>query len=140
MVRTGRQWRVIFNRRARPPHSKTLAVTKMSSLISPDYDLVAFCYRVMDGDPVTVMEAASSEISYARRLHREKTRESNFRHGSKGRFYCEQLQYLISMLMNGHLPSEASPEFRENVRPLVKRLLERWDIGTLRTEFSKSDG
>jgi hypothetical protein len=87
-------------------------------------------------DPVAVMEAASAEISYARRLHREVTKESDFRKGSRGREYCENLQKMISMLMNGSIPVGSSPEFLITVNPLIQELLQRWEIGSLRQEFS----
>ena len=112
----------------------------MVALISPEYDLVAFCYRVLDKNPVEVAEAASAEITYAKRLHREVTAQSDFRRGSKGRRYCDQLQLLVSTLVNGTIPAAAPWTFRSDVRPLVCRLLERWEIGSLRREIKSSDG
>ena len=38
---------------------------------------------------------------------------SHFRKGSKGRQYCENLQKLISLLVNGSVPSGSTPEFLE---------------------------
>lgn len=87
-------------------------------------------------DPLSVMEAASAEISYARRLHREAAKESDFRKGSRGRRYCENLQKLISMLMNGSVPAGSTSEFLITVKPLVQELLQRWEIGNLRQVFS----
>jgi hypothetical protein len=82
------------------------------------------------------METASAEITYARILHRNSTKNLNFRKGSQGRKYCDDLRHLISLLMNGTVPSEATPEFLAAVKPLVRQLLERWEIGDVRSIFS----
>lgn len=108
----------------------------MINLVSPEYDLETFCNRMRGKDPLSVMEAASAEISYARRLHREAAKESDFRKGSRGRRYCENLQKLISMLMNGSVPAGSTSEFLITVKPLVQELLQRWEIGNLRQVFS----
>ncbi len=83
-------------------------------------------------DPLAIMDAASAEIGYARRLHRETTKETDFRKGSKGREYCDNLQKLVSLLMNGRVPAGATPEFLAVVKPLVRQLLQKWKIGNLR--------
>jgi len=108
----------------------------MVTLVSPEYSLVAFCYQMIDKDPVEIMEVASAEITYARRLHTEKTGETAFRKGSKGRLYSEQLQCLIRLLMGGSIPQEMSAEFIADVRPLVRQLLKKYEIGELRQKFS----
>jgi hypothetical protein len=82
------------------------------------------------------MEAASAELIYARTLHQASTTELNFRKGSKGREYCEDLQRLVYLLVNGDLPSDTTPEFIAAVKPLVKHLLQNWEIGKLRAVFS----
>jgi len=87
-------------------------------------------------DPSAVMEGASAEISYARRLHREATKDSDFRKGSRGRKYCENLQKLISLVMNGSVPAGSTPEFLTAVKPLIQQLLQKWEIGNLRQVFS----
>lgn len=104
-------------------------------LLSPSYSLAEFCYRVPDVAVLAVIERASSEIAEARRLHRHKTKESTFRRGSKGAVYCAQLQLLVSSLLNGTVPAEATPSFRSDAAPLVNRLLQSQQIGTLRAEF-----
>lgn len=108
----------------------------MISLLSPEYNLEKFCDHMRGKDPMAVMEAASAEISYARRLHRESTKESDFRKGSRGREYCENLQKMIRMLMNGSVPDGSSPEFLITIKPLIDELLKRWEIGSLRQAFS----
>jgi hypothetical protein len=85
-----------------------------------------------------VMEAASAEVAYARRLHREKTHESQFRLGSRGRRYCDQLQVLVGMLLNGSYPTDPDPVFIEAVRPLVSDLLRHWQIGDLDKHFKRA--
>lgn len=87
-------------------------------------------------DPLAVMEAASAEISYARRLHRETTKEFKFRKGSRGKEYCENLQKIISMLMNGSVPAGSTPEFLITIKPLIQGLLQRWEIGNLCQVFA----
>jgi hypothetical protein len=111
----------------------------MKTLLSPEYNFQVFCYQVQDKDPLEIMEAASAEISLARKIHRRKTKRSNFRAGSKGNAYCIQLQNLISTLMNGSIPTQAPPVFREEIRPLVVRILEKWSIGNLRQEFTSNN-
>ena len=121
------------------PLNQVVSCHEMSTeLLSPEYNFEVFCYRVMNGDPLGVMEAASTEISAARRGHRAATREADFRPGSRGRMYCVQLQWLVSMLLNGHVPAEVTPQFRASVRPLVEHLLRRWEIGSLKKELVES--
>lgn len=108
----------------------------MLSLVSPEYNLQKFCDHMRGKDPMAVIEAASAEISYARRLHRETTKESDFRKGSRGRDYCENLQQMISMIMNGSVPAGSTSEFLITVKPLILELLQRWEIGNLRQVFS----
>jgi hypothetical protein len=71
----------------------------MISLVSPKYDFQEFCRCMFGKDPMEVMEAASAEITYARRIHRETTKDRDFRRGSRGRAYCDDLQQLISLFM-----------------------------------------
>jgi hypothetical protein len=87
-------------------------------------------------NPLSVMIAASAEITYARRLHRASSKESHFRKGSRGREYCEALQPFIFLPMNGTVPSAATPEFLAAVKPLIQQLLQTWEIGELRRVFS----
>lgn len=108
----------------------------MVKLVSPEYSLEIFCYRMLGRDPLCIMESASAEISYARLLHQESTKDLDFRKGSLGREYCDGLQQLISLLMNGSVQSNATPEFLAAVKPLVQQLLEKWEIGELRKVFS----
>ena len=105
------------------------------TLISTDYSLEAFCRQMLEENPAAIMEAASAESARARRIHRKTTREAIFRKGSRGQIYCADLQCLISMLMGGSVPPDATPEFLATVTPLVLRLLRKWDIGNLRHVF-----
>jgi hypothetical protein len=108
----------------------------MISLVSPEYDFELFCHQMHGKDPVEVMDAAGTEIGYARRIHRQTTNDSDFRKGSRGRAYCDNLQRLIVLLLNGELPSDSTAEFVVAVKPLVQHLLKRWDIGKLRETFA----
>ncbi|RYG99592.1 MAG: hypothetical protein EON58_03370 [Alphaproteobacteria bacterium] len=108
----------------------------MTRPVSPSRSLVEFCYHVAGTDPLAVIDAACEEIGLARRLHRAETGQRDFRSGSKGRRYCDQLQHLVFLLMNGQIPRDAPATFRRDVTPLVKRLLQHWDIGELRQEFT----
>jgi len=108
----------------------------MISLVSPEYNLKTFCSQMREKDPVAIIEAASAEISYARRLHREATKESDFRKGSRGREYCDNLQKMISLLMNGSVPDGSTYEFLITIKPLIQELLQKWEIGNLRKVFS----
>jgi hypothetical protein len=110
--------------------------TAMISLVSPEYNLEAFCNHMRGKDPFAIIDAASAEASYARRLHRGATKDSDFRKGSRGRKYCESLQKLVFLLMNGSVPTGASSEFLTVVKPLVQQLLQKWEIGNLRQVFS----
>jgi hypothetical protein len=107
----------------------------MAAPLSPHMHFVEFCYRVADRDTLAAVDDATAEIAFHRRLHRAETGEREFRNGSVGRRYCEQLQLLISMLVNGQVPSNAPETFRHDVAPLVRRLLQKWEIGQLRQEF-----
>jgi hypothetical protein len=108
----------------------------VSGLVSPEYDLKRFCSHMRGKDFMAVIDAASAEISYARRLHRQTTKTSHFRKGSKGRQYCENLQKLISLLVNGSVPSGSTPDFLNDIKPLILELLQKWKIGNLRQIFS----
>lgn len=108
----------------------------MISLVSPEYNLETFCNHMRGKDTLAVMEAASAEISYARRLYCEATKNSDFHKGSRGREYCENLQKLISLIMNGSVPAGSTPKFLTTVKPLIQQLLQKWEIGNLRQVFS----
>lgn len=108
----------------------------MAAPLSPTKSFVEFCYRVADTDPVETMEAACEEIAWHRRENRTATSRLDFRHGSKGKMYCDQLQHLVYLLMNGEVPERAPKSFHHDVAPLVRRLIKRWEIGTLRRTFS----
>src|SRR3972149_12027881 len=93
-----------------------------SNLICSEYNFELFCYRVLAREPKArqeILYAASGEISFARRLHRKNTKDNDFRRGSRGAKYCDDLQRLVRVLMNGTLPPDTPPEFIVTVRPLV---------------------
>jgi hypothetical protein len=105
-------------------------------LISPAYDFGEFCQSLLGKDPMQVLDAASAEITYARQNHREQTKDSNFRKGSKGRIYCENLQQFIALFM-GTVPDEISQDFLAAVRPLALNLLQKWEIASMRELVSR---
>ena len=82
-------------------------------------------------DPLQVIDAASAEITYARLIHQQMTKDRNFRRESRGRIYCDDLQQLISLFM-GSAPDKVSPEFVDAVSPLAPLLQQKWDILGLR--------
>jgi hypothetical protein len=91
----------------------------MISLVSPEYSFEEFCLRMVGKDLLfEVMDAASAEITYVRQIHRQTTKDQNFRKGSKGRLYCEDLQRLISLIVNGSVPADATTAFLHAVKPL----------------------
>jgi len=104
-------------------------------LICPEFNFELFCYRVLAKEPknpIEVIDMANQEAWYARRQHRTTTKEDNFRRGSQGRAYCEDLQRMVSVLMNGNFPSSTKPEFKAAIKPLALHLLKRYEIGQLR--------
>lgn len=107
----------------------------MAELISPEFDLDAFCSCMLENDLSAVMDAISEEITEARFHHRTTTKERNFRKGSRGRAYCEDLQRLLCMLINGCIVENSTPEFLWAVKPLFQRLLQEWEMGNLRQVF-----
>jgi hypothetical protein len=107
-------------------------------LVSPGYSFEEFCSRMFGKDPIAVMDAASAEITYARRNHRETTKDGDFRKGSRGRAYCDDLQRLIGLCM-GSIPSDAPPNFLSTVKPLVMHLLQKWEIGDLRAKAERGE-
>src|SRR3546814_8384556 len=72
----------------------------MAHPVSPSKSFVEFCYHVVDADPLAAIDAACEEIALARRIHRAETGQRDFRSGSKGRRYCDQLQHLVFLLVN----------------------------------------
>lgn len=101
-------------------------------LVSPDYSFEDFCLQMLGKDLLVVMDAAGAEISCARVHHRMTTEAKDFRKGSKGRAYCENLQRLVTLLMNGSIPGDATPNFLFAAKPLVAELLQSSEIGKLR--------
>lgn len=104
-------------------------------LISPEFNFELFCYRVLatePKDPIAVIDMANQEAWLARRKHQATTKEDDFRRGSRGRVYCEDLARMVSVLMNGNFPSSTKPEFKAAIKPLALHLLKRYEIGQLR--------
>ena len=97
----------------------------MISLVSPNYNFRDFCQCLVGKDPLQVIDAASAEITYARLIHQEKRKNRDFRRGSRGRAYCDDLQQLISLFM-GSTTDKVSQEFLDAVDPLARHLLQRW--------------
>lgn len=112
----------------------------MVSLLSPSYDLRTFCDCVLGKHPYAVVDAASAELTYARRHHCETTKNSDFRKGSKGKEYCDNLQRLINLIMHGSVPDGTSDKFLQTVKPLMDQLLQTWDVGGLREVFANLPG
>lgn len=111
------------------------------STLSPEYSLELFCYRLVAQkgsmlDPVSALDAITGEIHATRRAHQKKTKERDFRPGSKGRAYCDEMKLLVSVLVNGVVPQPVRAGFLDEVRPLVTHLLRNWDIGELRKVFT----
>lgn len=113
----------------------------MAHCLSPEFNLELFCFRLVAQEgqklnPEAALDAVSREIWAARRHPQNKTKERDFRAGSKGRLYCDELQSLVSLLVNGAPPSQLRQGFLEDVRPLVLHLLKGWEIGELRRIFT----
>lgn len=113
----------------------------MTHCVCPELSLELFCFRLVAQEgqglnPATALDAVSREIWAVRRHHQQQTKERDFRAGSKGRIYCEELKSLVSLLMNGTPPSPIRQGFLDDVRPLVSHLLKGWDIGELRRTFA----
>ena len=109
----------------------------MIRLVSPEYDFETFCNSMLEKDPVSITQDAATEIHHAHQLHSKSMKKTDFRKGSRGSEYCEDLQKLISLVMNGSVPAGSSPEFLAAVSPLIQKLLTKWEIGSLRQDFSK---
>jgi hypothetical protein len=102
------------------------------SLISPDYNFEEFCLQMIGKDYLAVIDAAGAEASYALGIHRHTAKEDDFPEGSLGGEYRENLLRLVSLLVNGSIPPDATPCFLSAVKPLISRPLEKWEIGNLR--------
>lgn len=102
------------------------------SLISPDYNFEEFCLQMIGKDYRDIIDAAGAEASYALGIHRHTTKEDDFPEASLGREYRENLRRLVSLLVNGSIPLDATPYFLSAVRLLISRLLEKWEIGNPR--------
>ena len=109
----------------------------MQHPISPDKSIIEFCYRVEATDPLQVIDLACAESHHHRQANKRLTGSSNFRSGSKGRRYCDDLKMLVSILVNGQIPSDASSEYRQAIAPLVRRVLKSgWRVGDLESELA----
>ncbi|MEI7911665.1 MAG: hypothetical protein WCK77_18695 [Verrucomicrobiota bacterium] len=100
-------------------------------VISPEMDFHYFCGTLLDSDPLAVVDAASAEIARTRGNHRMLTRQKDFREGSRGRIYCDNLKALLSIFMRGQMPENPNADFVSGVSPLMRCLLMRWKIGHL---------
>jgi hypothetical protein len=101
-------------------------------LVSPEYSFDAFCLQMIGKDYRAVIDAAGVEASYALVIHRHTAKEDDFPEASLGREYRENLRRLVSLLVNGSIPSDATPYFLSAVKPLISQLLKKWEIGNLR--------
>ena len=95
----------------------------MSSLVSAEYSLKAFCDAMHGNNPLEIMDAAGVEIASAHRLNQEATKRSDFRKGSKGREYCDNLSRgpapgLFSLHLVAELPvgNAAEPSWHSRER------------------------
>jgi hypothetical protein len=92
-------------------------------LISPACNLKEFCYQVMDRDVLSIMETASAEIAYQKKAYRRRTGHGSPRPDTALRRYCDDLQELIRILMNGHVSDGIRDGLVDDLRPLMRRIL-----------------
>jgi hypothetical protein len=114
-----------------PEGGETRRSQSMLPVVSPEYSFRDFCQKILGNDPIRVLDLASAEITYTRQNHRDRTKDRDFRKGSRGRAYCDDLQQLISLLM-GSAPETVSAGFFDAVKPLALDLLQRWEVLGLR--------
>lgn len=110
----------------------------MRNLISPEYNFEFFCYRVLASDPkdyIALIDAITGEAWLARHLHKKTTQDSDFRRGSRGRKYCEDLQLFVKVLVNGRILPDTTPEFIAAAKPLIQKVLLKHEIGDLRNSL-----
>src|ERR1700730_8809577 len=103
----------------------------IEGLVCPELDLSLFCRGVSDRDISGVLDAAGMESSLLYREYHERTGRSTFRLGTRQRLYVDDLQRLVSMLLNGQYPRGCDDRFFLAVAPLVVALLVKWRIGNL---------
>lgn len=112
----------------------------MTSCRSPEFNLELFCFRLVEQegsalDFMSALDAVTQESASVRRQNLHLTRKQNFRIGSKGRIYRDDLSALVSLLVNGTTPDSIRVGFLKDVRPLVMHLLQQVEIGDLRKIF-----
>jgi hypothetical protein len=104
----------------------------MHILVSPKYDFKIFCERMLQKNSADVLDATLAESKNARLHHRETTKDRDFRKGSRGRAYCDDLGNLIRCLATGG-SNKVSEKFLDAVYPLALHLLhERENVGLRR--------
>ena len=103
----------------------------MFNLVSPNYDFKYFCQRMLEKDLTDVIDSACAESSNARRNHRENIKDRDFRKGSMGRAYCDDLGNLIACLCAGG-GNKVSEDFIDAVHPLALHLLQECEIVGMR--------
>ena len=109
----------------------------MTHPLSPRKELIEFCYRVETVDPLQIIDLACAEAYHHRQAHRQETGASDFRSGSVGRRYCEDLEKVVAMFVQGEIPRHASKEFIASVAPLVRRVTNSgWKVGKLAEQFA----
>ena len=109
----------------------------MAHPISRNKSLIEFCYRLESLDPIQIAELACAEAYHHRQAHMAATGTRGFRSGSAGRRYCDDLQRLVTILVQGEVPPRTSPEFMASVGPLIRRVTGAgWQVGRLAEAFA----
>lgn len=91
-------------------------------MISENYSLQEFCNHVMQRDQMKVMDLICAEIHSVRVNYLRRTGTPDLIEGSKEDLYCEDLQKLLSILMNAALPPKTKSCFLQAIYPLIAKL------------------
>ena len=93
------------------------------TIISDRCDLREFCESIDSTDIMEIIDSISIEISAHHRQYREATGEWELPECSRQWQYCEDLQALLSVFMNGRFSDDRRPGLVRDALPLFREIL-----------------
>lgn len=94
-------------------------------MISETFNFKDFCNAVKLYNQLEIIDLICNEIHGIKMAHKSKTGSSHLKKGSRENSYCEDLQKLLSTVMNASLPHDLRPYFLHDIGPVIARLSQK---------------
>jgi stalled ribosome alternative rescue factor ArfA len=91
-------------------------------MISETYNFRDFCKKARFGNQIEAMDLVCDEIQRMKVENKRKTGSREFKNGTKEKAYYEDLQRLLSIVLNASLPLDLKPSFLQDILPFVVNL------------------